>query len=75
MTNQKQELSGIQKWFLACLCGATKGCIEGYCELSEEDRKEWNRRTANRMLNKALKGEIEEPYSELEIKFIKENLI
>ena len=49
-----------------------KGAIRAWSSMSVEERLALNRATAKRMFDKAMNGEIKEPYTKEEVKFIKE---
>ena len=74
MSEKKDELTGTQKFVLAGMFGIMHGLAVGYCSLSDEQKKELHKKTAEHMLDAALKGRITEPYDKYEIEFIKEGL-
>ena len=74
MNGSEKKLTGIQKVVLAGFIGLGKGYIESYSILSKEKKKNLQRKTAERMLDKVLQNKLTEPYDKLEIEFIKENL-
>ena len=74
MDGSEKKMTGIQKVVLAGFIGLGKGFIESYSTLSKEEKKEFNRKMAERMLDKAMQNKLTEPYDKLEVEFIRENL-
>ena len=70
----EKKMTGIQRLFMTLAVGAAEGYIIGYETMSEEDKAACNKKIANRMFTKACTGKLDEPYTEYEIEFIKENL-
>ena len=74
MNGSEKKMTGIQKVVLAGFIGIGKGFIENYSMLSKEEKKNWKRKTAERMFDKAMQNKLTEPYDKLEVEFIRENL-
>ena len=74
MSEKRNKLTGVQQFMLAGLIGIARGAITGYCCLSDKEKKELHKKTAERMLNNACRCRLAEPYDEDEIKYIKEGL-
>ena len=62
MNGSEKKMTGIQKVVLAGFIGIGKGFIENYSMLSKEEKKNWKRKTAERMFDKAMQNKLTENY-------------
>lgn len=70
----KQEMTGLQRFMLRLFISAGRGVLEGYAELSKDEREKLHKQHAKRMFDRAMQNKLTRPYDENEIEYIKEGL-